>query len=137
MVDESATSGSAREPGKPRLMTQVHEAIRRRYYSRRTEEAYAHWIRQFIYFNGKRHPAEMGEAEVTAFLNHLALERKVAAGTQNQALSASLFLYRRFCVATCRGLMAFSVQVVRRAYPRCSHVPKSNDCFHNCRVRDG
>ena len=63
-------------------------------YSRRTEEAYVYWTRQFIYFHGKRHPAGMGEAEVTAFLNCLALERKVASGTQNQALSALLFLYR-------------------------------------------
>jgi site-specific recombinase XerD len=72
----------------------VHEAIRRRYYSRRTEEAYVHWIRRFIFFSGKRHPEVLGEAEVTAFLNHLAAERQVAPATQNQALSAILFLYR-------------------------------------------
>jgi integron integrase len=79
----------------PRLLDQVREAIRRRYYSRRTEEAYVHWIKRFIYFSGRRHPRELGEAGVTAFLNHLALERKVAAGTQNQALSALLFLYKQ------------------------------------------
>jgi len=78
----------------PRLLTLVHEAIRRKYFSRRTEQAYAHWIRRFIYFHGKRHPREMGEAEVTAFLNDLAATRKVSAGTQNQALSALLFLYK-------------------------------------------
>jgi integron integrase len=72
----------------------VHEAIRRRYYSRRTEEAYVQWIKRFIYFCGKRHPRELGEAEVTVFLSHLAVERKVAAGTQNQAMSALLFLYK-------------------------------------------
>jgi len=72
----------------------VSEAIRRRHYSRRTEQAYVHWIKRFIYFHGKRHPREMGEAEVTAFLNDLALMRKVAGGTQNQALSALLFLYK-------------------------------------------
>jgi len=82
------------EPRRPRLLEQVHEAIRRRYFSRRTEEAYAHWIKRFIYFSGRRHPGELGEAEVTAFLNHLAAERKVAASTQNQALSALLFLYK-------------------------------------------
>ncbi len=81
-------------PQRPRLLEQVHEAICRRYFSRRTEEAYAHWIRRFIYFSGRRHPAGLGEAEVTAFLNHLAAERKVAASTQNQALSALLFLYK-------------------------------------------
>jgi integron integrase len=79
---------------QPRLMEQVHYAIRRRYYSPRTEEAYRYWIRQYIYFNGKRHPAELGEPEVTAFLNYLATKRKVAAATQNQALSALLFLYK-------------------------------------------
>jgi integron integrase len=75
-------------------MEQVHHAIRRRYFSPRTEEAYRYWIRQYIYFNGKRHPAELGEPEITAFLNYLATKRKVAAATQNQALSALLFLYK-------------------------------------------
>jgi site-specific recombinase XerD len=64
------------------------------YYSRRTEEAYVHWIKRFIYFTGKRHPATLGETEVTAFLSDLAVVRRVAAATQNQALSALLFLYK-------------------------------------------
>src|SRR6185295_15356891 len=80
--------------GRPRLLQRVHEAIRVRHYSRRTEETYVHWIKRLIYFHGKRLPETMGEAEVTAFLNHLAVERHVAAATQNQALSAILFLYR-------------------------------------------
>ncbi len=63
------------------------------HYSRRTEEAYIGWIRRFILFNGKRHPALLGEAEVTRFLSHLATEKRVASSTQNQALSALLFLY--------------------------------------------
>ena len=86
----------ARTPGSgaPRLLDQVREAIRRRYFSRRTEQAYVHWTRRFIYFHGKRHPRDLGEAEVTAFLNDLAVKRGVAAGTQNQALSALLFLYK-------------------------------------------
>jgi len=99
MTDESRESplrpqAGGAGPQKPRLLDQVHEAIRRVYYSRRTEEAYVHWIKRFIYFSGRRHPAVLGEAEVTAFLNHLAAERRVAASTQNQALSALLFLYR-------------------------------------------
>ncbi len=65
-----------------------------RHYSRRTEEAYIAWIRRYILFHGKRHPAEMGGAEITQFLTSLAVQRKVAAATQNQALSALLFLYR-------------------------------------------
>jgi integron integrase len=79
---------------RPRLLDSVRDAIRRRHYSRRTEETYVHWIKRFIYFCAKRHPRELGAAEVTAFLNHLAREREVAASTQNQALSALLFLYR-------------------------------------------
>jgi integron integrase len=88
----SASAGGSAHP--PRLMDQVHNAVRRRHFSPRTEEAYSYWIRQYIYFNGKRHPATLGEPEVTAFLNYLAARRKVAAATQNQALSAVLFLYK-------------------------------------------
>ncbi len=96
MSTESTESGRKpdSEIGRPRLLQRVHEAIRVRFYSRRTEEAYVHWIKRLIYFHGKRHPETMGEAEVTAFLNHLAVDRHVAAATQNQALSAILFLYR-------------------------------------------
>jgi integron integrase len=79
---------------RPRLLDRVRDAILRRHYSYRTEQAYVHWIKRFIYFSGKRHPAEMGAPEVTEFLNHLARDRDVAAATQNQALSALLFLYR-------------------------------------------
>ena len=81
-------------PQAPRLLDQVRDAIRRRHYSRRTEETYVQWIRRFIFFSGRRHPKDLGAAEVTAFLNHLASERDVAAATQNQALSALLFLYK-------------------------------------------
>ena len=79
---------------QPRLLDLVRDAIRRRHYSLRTEERYVHWVKRFIYFSGRRHPRELGAAEVTEFLNHLARERNVAASTQNQALSALLFLYR-------------------------------------------
>jgi site-specific recombinase XerD len=88
--DDPNTSAS----NGPRLLDRVRDAIARRHYSARTEESYIHWIKRFIYFSGKRHPAGMGAEEVTAFLNHLARERDVAAATQNQALSALLFLYR-------------------------------------------
>jgi hypothetical protein len=81
-------------PKSPRLLEQVRDAINRRHYSPRTEETYVHWIKRFIYFSGRRHPRELGAAEVTAFLNWLARERDVAAATQNQALSALLFLYK-------------------------------------------
>ena len=77
-----------------KLLDRVRGAIRARHYSRRTEEAYVHWIRRFIVFHGKRHPRDLGAAEIAAFLTWLAVERHVAASTQNQALSGVLFLYR-------------------------------------------
>jgi integron integrase len=80
--------------GQPRLLDQVRDAIRLRHYSHRTEQAYVYWIRRYILFHKKRHPAEMGEAEITAYLSYLATSKNVAAATQNQALSAILFLYK-------------------------------------------
>jgi integron integrase len=93
---EEVLGSDAAKPA--RLLDQVRDAIRRRNYSYRTEETYVHWIRRFIYFSGKRHPAGLGNPEVTAFLNYLASEREVAAATQNQALSALLFLYKEVLV---------------------------------------
>jgi integron integrase len=78
----------------PRLLEQVRAEIRARHYSRRTEDAYVHWIRRFIVFHGRRHPRELRAPEISAFLTWLAVERHVAASTQNQALSGVLFLYR-------------------------------------------
>jgi integron integrase len=80
---------------KPRLLDQVRERLRTLHYSYRTEQQYLQWIRRFILFSGKRHPQEMGAAEVEAFLTHLAVGRGVSASTQNQALAALLFLYQR------------------------------------------
>ena len=76
----------------PRLLDQVRRALRIRHYSPRTESAYAHFVR-YIRFHGIRHPNEMGARDVSAFLTHLAVERNVAASTQNQALNALVFLY--------------------------------------------
>ncbi len=82
-------------PGtQPRLLDQLRSAIRLRHYSIRTEQSYVHWVRRYVLFHGKRHPAEMGADEVTRFLSHLAVDRHVSASTQNQALAAILFLYR-------------------------------------------
>ena len=78
----------------PKLLDQVRDRLRLKHYSIRTEAQYVHWIRRFILFHDKRHPANMGAAEVEAFLTHLAVEGRVAAATQNQALSALLYLYR-------------------------------------------
>ena len=76
------------------FLQEVRNAIRLRHYSIRTEQAYVDWIRRFIFFHGKRHPREMAEVEVRSFLTHLAVERNVAASTQNQALNALVFLYK-------------------------------------------
>lgn len=75
----------------PKLLDRVRDRIRRKGYSIRTEKSYAYWIKRFILFNDKRHPQEMGAAEVEAFLTSLAVDRDVAAATQNLALSAASF----------------------------------------------
>jgi integron integrase len=77
------------------LFEAIHGTLRRLQYSPRTEEAYLHWIRTYIAFHGGRHPRDLGAPDVTAFLNHLAVERRIAASTQNQALCALVFLYRK------------------------------------------
>jgi len=77
-----------------KLLDQVRDTIRLKHYSIRTEQAYVDWIKRYILFHNKRHPKDMGSREITSFLTHLAVARKVSASTQNQALSALLFLYR-------------------------------------------
>ncbi len=79
---------------QPKLLDQYRERLRIKHYSLRTEQAYLHWVRRFIYFHSKRHPAGLGGPEVERFLSHLATEGRVSASTQNQALAALLFLYR-------------------------------------------
>ena len=81
-------------PGKRKLLDQVRDSVRFKHYSLRTEQAYTDWIARFIRFHHLRHPAEMGAEEVREFLTDLAVQKKVAASTQNQALSALLFLYK-------------------------------------------
>ena len=80
---------------KPKLLDQVRQQIRLRNYSIRTERVYAEWIKRFMRFHAYRHPAEMGAAEIEAYLTHLAVKRDVSASTQNQALAALLFLYKQ------------------------------------------
>src|SRR5438552_4789591 len=95
MADMSAILPAKAKQNKPKLLDQVRDVIRRKHFSIRTEQVYVDWIRRFILFHDKRHPREMAEAEVTQFLTHLAREAGVAASTQNQALSALLFLYKQ------------------------------------------
>jgi len=104
----------SRGASRPKLLDEVRRAIRTRHYSRRTEETYVAWIRRFILFHGKRHPREMGTPEVVAFLSDLAVRGEVSASTQNQALSALLFLYRAILRRELQGLGA----AVRASAPR-------------------
>ena len=90
-VDTQLTVEPLREP---RLLERVRQALRVRHMSLKTEKAYLHWIRRYILHHGKRHPLEMGETEINAFLTYLAVEGKVSASTQTQALCSLLFLYR-------------------------------------------
>jgi integron integrase len=90
--DNSQASADSSDP--PRLLDRVRARLRVKHYSLRTETAYVGWIKRYIVFHGKRHPGEMGKAEAEAFLTSLAVDRNVSATTQNQALSALLFLYR-------------------------------------------
>jgi integron integrase len=87
------TPDSRPSADKPRFLDEVRRRLRAEHYSPRTEEAYVGWIRRFILFHGKRHPSHLGQEEVTRFLTSLAVHHKVASSTQNQALSALLFLY--------------------------------------------
>ena len=87
------TANASSSPQKPKLLDQVRQAIRTRHLSPHTEQAYVGWIKRFIFFHNKRHPAEMAEAEIGNFLSSLATDAKVSASTQNQALNALLFLY--------------------------------------------
>jgi integron integrase len=87
-------AGDADLVAEPRLLATIGERCRLKHYSRRTERAYLGWIKRFIWFHGMRHPRTMGATEIEQFLTHLAVSNDVAAGTQNQALSAILFLYK-------------------------------------------
>ena len=99
-VDSSLDTAGASQQKKPfqkshsELFDRLHIALRTRHYARRTEQAYGHWIMRFTHFHHGRHPIEMAEPEINAFLTHLAVKEQVSASTQNQALAAVLFLYR-------------------------------------------
>jgi integron integrase len=90
----SRRDGSSPTVVKSKLLHQLGDALRSRHYSRRTEQTYCQWVKRFVRFHNLRHPSDMAEPEINAFLTHLALKEKVSASTQNQALSAMLFLYR-------------------------------------------
>lgn len=101
-------------PQPRKLLDQVRDAIRRKHYSIRTEEAYVYWIKRYIYFHNKRHPNDMDGPEIESFLTHLAVEQNVAASTQNQAMNALLFLYREVL----NKKLTHSINAVRAKEPK-------------------
>ena len=107
-IAEASPTSSA-----PRLLDRLRHALRSRHYSRRTEKAYVGWTRRYILFHGKRHPQELGRHEVEAFLTSLAVDGRVSASTQNQALAAILFLYRHVLEIE----LPWLVEVVRAKRP--------------------
>jgi len=100
---------------KPKLLDRLREALRSRHYSRRTEQTYCQWVKRFIFFHNVRHPAEMAEPEMNAFLTHLAVKERVSASTQTQALSALLFLYRHVWVGRLESSRGWSAPASRGA----------------------
>ena len=101
----------------PKLLDQVREVIRLKHYSRRTEDAYVDWMKRYILFHHTRHPKELGVKEIEAFLTHLAVKKNMAASTQNQALSALIFLYREVLHLELPGM----IDAVRAKKPK--HLP--------------
>ena len=89
-----ASAEVPQKQNKPKLLDQVKNEMRVKHYSRKIEESYTSWMKRFILFNNKKHPNEMGKEEIQKFLNYLAIEKHVSAPTQNQALSAILYLYK-------------------------------------------
>ena len=112
-----AAGTAALHRGGPRLEEQLRTVCRVRHYSRRTEDAYWMWARQFILFHGKRHPLEMGAEEVREFLSHLAVERSVSASTQAQALNALVFLYEKVLGREAGELAGFALATRPKKVP--------------------
>jgi site-specific recombinase XerD len=94
-IPDSSPSHNSPSAGKTKkLLDQYSEFLRNRHYSLRTEKTYIGWVRQYILYHKKRHPREMGVAEINDFITHLVNQKTVSSSTQNQAISAILFLYR-------------------------------------------
>lgn len=115
MVQVMSVNTTSGQPKK--LLDQVRDKIRFKHYSLSTEDTYISWIKQFILFHGKRHPVEMGAVEVERFLTYLATERHVYSSTQNQALSAILFLYREVLAVELTWLDGFQRSKKPRRLP--------------------
>jgi site-specific recombinase XerD len=121
-------------PTPPKLLDQVRQAIRLKHYSYRTEQTYVAWIKRYILFHNKQHPKNMGLEEVQAFLSHLAVIEQVAASTQNQALSALLFLYKIVLgreLESVDALRAKNLDICQQSLPNSKFRPSSIKCLEN------
>ena len=114
---------------KPKLLDQVRDVIRRKHYNIRTEQAYVDWIKRFIIYHNKRHPAGMAEDDIAQFLTHLARDLNVAASTQNQALSALLFLYKEVLKQEIGWLEKVERARKPAKLPYCSHPSRGETNF--------
>ncbi len=121
-----APAGAPSLSRQPKLLDRLRDALRARHYSPRTEQSYRHWVKRFIFFHHVRHPTEMAEPEINAFLTHLAVREKVSASTQNQALSALLFLDPSCPRPTDRGPGGHRSGLETEAAPRRAH-PRGSD----------
>lgn len=111
-----------------RLLDVVRDRIRTKHYSYLTEKAYLHWVRRFIRFHGRRHPRELGKAEIESFLTTLATRERVSASTQNQALAALLFLYREVLSLEFPWLDTVVAPSTASTLPSCSRARKCGRC---------
>jgi site-specific recombinase XerD len=116
MPDCATIHGGGDPMNKPKLLDQVRDRIRVKHYSYKTEKTYIHWIKSFILFHNKRHPADMAEQEVEQFLNYLAIERNVSASTQNQAFAAILFLYREIIERELKNVQLEFIELFHKFY---------------------
>jgi hypothetical protein len=123
--EKASNPSSPRPPG---LLQVVRERLRSLHYSLRTEQTYLHWIKRFVLFHGKRHPRTMGAPEVEAFLSHLAVDGKVAASTQNLALSSLLFLYKDVLDVELPWCRTSRARRSRAGCRRCSPVGRPKPC---------
>jgi hypothetical protein len=119
-------------PEPRKLLDQVRDAIRLRHYSYRTEETYVQWIRRYILFHNKRHPKDMGNPEIEAFLTHLAVTGNVAASTQNQAFSAILFLYRSVLNIKAEELQINAIRAKKSHYLPTDRSPRHSGPNDRC-----
>ncbi len=135
IAERTATLAQSGQP--PKLLDRMVAAIRVKHYSLATERTYCHWVKRFIFFHGKRHPATMGAAEVEAFLSALATELEVSASTQNQAMHAILFLYKEVLDVNLPWLDGITRAKVSKRLPSVLTVPETQALLRHVEGTNG